>query len=76
MNEFPADIDNRRILPFLERSEIVASGGFGDVFRVKIFPLLQEFVPTAVGLTLPDLSLWRNMSVWNYNFFWSIRNWY
>ena len=51
MSEFPTSINDKRILPFLDTSESVSSIGFGDVSKVKIFPLLQEFVPTAVSLS-------------------------
>ncbi|KAL9100714.1 MAG: hypothetical protein Q9163_003940 [Psora crenata] len=45
MREYYRDINhNETILPFVGKPEIVASGGFGDVFRVTILNSQQEFV--------------------------------
>ena len=48
MSNYPTYIDTRIILPFLEGSQDVAEGGFGDISRVGIFPLLQDFAPNTV----------------------------
>ncbi|KAL2038546.1 hypothetical protein N7G274_008593 [Stereocaulon virgatum] len=35
--------DREWILPFIGEYEVVASGGFGDVFKMQVFPSQQEF---------------------------------
>ena len=60
MSDYPAHIDDRRILPFLS-SSVVSSGSFGDVSMVNVFPLLQEFVPVAVSHGL-FMSRYENMN--------------
>lgn len=45
---------HERILPFVGESESIASGGFGDIFKVTIFDSQQDFVLDKV---IPRLSL-------------------
>lgn len=45
---------HERILPFVGESESIASGGFGDIFKVTIFDSQQEFV---IDKVIPRLSL-------------------
>jgi hypothetical protein len=46
---------NGMIHPFVGEPEVVASGGFGEITKVKIFPSQQEFVPNKVSLILEAL---------------------
>jgi hypothetical protein len=41
-------IESKEILPFIGKSKLVASGGFGDIYKMNIFPSQQEFVSSEV----------------------------
>ncbi|KAG8527748.1 uncharacterized protein KY384_007902 [Bacidia gigantensis] len=47
MSEFHTQINKRRILPYLDASQYISGGASGDVSRVQLFPLLQQFMPIA-----------------------------
>ena len=41
------EVEKERILPFVE-SEDIAAGGFGDIYKVTIWPSQQDFFPKEV----------------------------
>jgi hypothetical protein len=47
MCDYHIMIRNQEILPFVEEKHLT-SGGFGDVFKMKVVSSQQEFFPTAV----------------------------
>ena len=50
MRDYSRDIShNEMILPFIGEPEFLASGGFGDITKVKIFPSQQELLPDQVS---------------------------
>ena len=53
MRDCSRDISyDEMILPFIGDSEAIASGGFGDISSVEIFPSQQDFVLDKVSLCL------------------------
>lgn len=61
MRDYHRDIsDGEWILPFVGDHQVVASGGFGDVSQVNIFPSQQEFALNEVrDFIRTDLSGWK-----------------